>query len=73
MQLSFKYILTKYKNLCICNQQLPMAVQPWTGVFNATAQGPVCFGGSTPILPDWDGYSEDCLRINIYTPHVSHT
>lgn len=41
----------------------PQPVKPWTGIFNATEEGPICWqaGERKP------NKSEDCLRLNVYT------
>lgn len=42
--------------------QVATPIADWTGVFDATKEGPGCpnLGGREPM-------SEDCLRLNIYT------
>ncbi|KAJ9151338.1 Carboxylesterase, type B [Pleurostoma richardsiae] len=49
--------------------------QPWNGTYaNATQYGPAClqyewFDGNDYGLNPW-GNSEDCLFLNVYTPHI---
>ncbi|RZB40290.1 COesterase and/or Abhydrolase 3 domain containing protein, partial [Asbolus verrucosus] len=42
----------------------PVPVQKWSGVYNATADGPLC------PQPNTDPISEDCLMLNVYTTKV---
>lgn len=42
--------------------QPPVPVKPWSGLFDATQDGPMCIQPG-PL----DRMSEDCLRLNIYT------
>ncbi|KAL2740602.1 juvenile hormone esterase-like isoform X4 [Vespula squamosa] len=42
----------------------PIAVDPWTKVFDATKDGPVC----PQIYNDTFVGQEDCLNLNVYTP-----
>ncbi|RZB39920.1 COesterase domain containing protein, partial [Asbolus verrucosus] len=39
----------------------PVPVQKWSGVYNATVDGPLC------PQPNTDPISEDCLMLNVYT------
>nr|QCC89018.1 carboxylesterase 3 [Meteorus pulchricornis] len=40
-------------------------VKPWTGIFNASEEGPSC------PRPDRKFQSEDCLRLNVYTTKLA--
>ncbi|GAB0094319.1 Carboxylic ester hydrolase [Sergentomyia squamirostris] len=44
----------------------PIAVEPWTGVYDATSDGPQC---PQPKINEEIKESEDCLTLNIYTKH----
>jgi para-nitrobenzyl esterase len=47
----------------------PMAVQPWTGVRDATKFGAICPQAPTPIVGEAiKTASEDCLFLNVWTP-----
>jgi para-nitrobenzyl esterase len=43
----------------------PLAVKPWTGTRDATAFGPPCMQGGALGAHS----SEDCLYLNVWTPH----
>ena len=46
----------------------PMAVQPWSGVRDATTYGAICPQAATPIVGDAiKTASEDCLFLNVWT------
>ena len=46
----------------------PMAVQPWSGVRDATTYGAICPHAPTPIVGDAiKTASEDCLFLNVWT------
>jgi para-nitrobenzyl esterase len=46
----------------------PMAVQPWSGVRDATTFGAICLQAPTPIVGDAiKTASEDCLFLNVWT------
>lgn len=45
----------------------PVPIKPWYGEFDATSDGPACFSPQRSGLPV-EPMSEDCLRLNIYTP-----
>lgn len=47
----------------------PLAVDSWTDIFDATTDGPMC---PQPYQPP-TVFSEDCLRINVYTKGVNPT
>lgn len=44
-----------------------MPVEKWEGVYNATADGPLC------PQPTKDPISEDCLLLNVYSTKVKNT
>jgi carboxylesterase type B len=44
--------------------QPPVPVEKWTGIYNATTDGPVC------PQPSDDPISEDCLVLNVYTTQL---
>lgn len=46
----------------------PIPVEPWTDMFNATDDGPMCI----QIQVEYSSaVSEDCLRLNVYSHSVS--
>ena len=47
--------------------QPPVPVEAWSGVLEATSNGPACVQMITPALGPNEGVSEDCLRLNIFT------
>ena len=47
--------------------QPPVPVEAWSGVLEATNNGPACVQMITPALGPNEGVSEDCLRLNIFT------
>ena len=56
----------------------PQKPAPWTGVRDATSYGPRAFQPSRPMIPEIGDaltgsgpMSEDCLRLNVYTPGTS--
>lgn len=54
----------------------PQPVRPWSGVYEATSFGPKApqparFGAPMTGAEGAPGQSEDCLRLNIWTPAVS--
>lgn len=46
----------------------PEPVDPWTTVFDATDDGPMCVQYRDD---DYSDVSEDCLRLNVYSHSVS--
>ena len=48
--------------------QPPKPVTPWTGVRDATKQGPACIQFSPNGIEPSRAVSEDCLYLDIYTP-----
>ncbi|KAL1506253.1 hypothetical protein ABEB36_005649 [Hypothenemus hampei] len=44
--------------------QAPVAVQPWSGVHDATKEGNICY----QVNVDSADENEDCLTLNVYTP-----
>jgi carboxylesterase type B len=48
--------------------QDPIPAQPWTGVLDATKEGPACF--QNDLLSGITAGQEDCLVLNVYTPNV---
>lgn len=54
--------------ILICLQP-PVAAEPWEGVLHATKDGSIC-SQRDPFRRDVDIVgSEDCLYLNVYTPH----
>ncbi|PWY88243.1 carboxylesterase [Aspergillus heteromorphus CBS 117.55] len=54
----------------------PQAVQPWTGVLNATEFGPQCaqtISSAGIFSSGKNTTSEDCLYLNIWTPNYNET
>ncbi len=47
--------------------QDPIPVKPWTGVLDATKEGPACFQNN--LLTGVTAGQEDCLVLNVYTPN----
>ncbi|XP_035786941.1 esterase FE4-like [Anopheles albimanus] len=41
--------------------------EPWNGTYDATEDGPMC---PQPFMNDTYKVSEDCLRLNVYTPAI---
>ena len=46
----------------------PVAVPPWTGVFDATSTPPRSIQPVTMLAPAGDPEDEDCLALNVWTP-----
>jgi carboxylesterase type B len=59
-----RYAQPPIKNLRF---QPPVPVEPWSGTYDATTDGPVC------PQPSDDPISEDCLVLNVYTTKVSQS
>ncbi|XP_060525791.1 venom carboxylesterase-6-like [Cylas formicarius] len=47
----------------------PKAVEPWTGVYDATAEKNICF----QVPGNSNTENEDCLFLHVYTPRISDT
>jgi carboxylesterase type B len=50
--------------------QDPIPAQPWTGVLDATKEGPACF--QNDLLSGITAGQEDCLVLNVYTHNVNN-
>ncbi|XP_064471428.1 acetylcholinesterase-1-like [Ornithodoros turicata] len=55
----------------------PVAVRPWSGMYNASRMGPPCYQVFYSSTWDWAipkrDYSEDCLHLNIWAPSCNQT
>lgn len=50
----------------------PVPVDPWDGVYNATAEAPLCMQLTFEVPVPYTGV-EDCLQLNVYTPMLNES
>uniref|UniRef100_A0A182S669 carboxylesterase n=1 Tax=Anopheles maculatus TaxID=74869 RepID=A0A182S669_9DIPT len=69
----YKFYNIRYAEAPIGQQRFrnPVAVKPWSGVFNAVFPGKPC--PQAGLNSTSDSAAEDCLTLSVYTQNVSHT